>query len=311
MSNKRTIISVNISDKKGSVKNPVPDIVIDDNGAVGDAHAGPWHRQISILSQEDIDLFSKETNKEIAPGQFAENITISGMNLDNVAVLDRFQIGSVELEVTQLGKKCHGDTCVIYKETGKCIMPQKGIFCRVVSGGTIKAGDCIEYVPKALKILIVTLSDRAFAGEYKDQSGPRIKEILLGHFKDSRWHCMIDNMILADDANKLRKILTEAINEKVDVIFTSGGTGVGSRDITPETVESVCDKTIPGIMEHIRIKYGAQKPSALLSRSIAAIAQNTQIYTLPGSVRAVEEYLSEITKTLEHAIFMIHGIDAH
>ena len=86
---------------------------------------------------------------------------------------------------------------------------------------------------------------------------------------------------------------------------------MGPRDCTPETVESVSDKMIPGIMENIRIKYGKDKPSVLLSRSVAAIAGTTQIYTLPGSVRAVEEYLAEILKTLDHAILMIHGIDAH
>ncbi len=97
----------------------------------------------------------------------------------------------------------------------------------------------------------------------------------------------------------------------MDVIFTCGSTGVGPRDIAPETVESVSEKTIPGIMENIRIKYGKDRPSVLLSRSVAAIAATTQIYTLPGSVRAVEEYLAEILKTLDHAILMIHGIDAH
>ena len=113
------------------------------------------------------------------------------------------------------------------------------------------------------------------------------------------------------DADKLRQTLTEAITNKVDVIFTCGGTGLGPRDCTPETVESVSDKMIPGIMENIRIKYGKDKLSVLLSRSVAAIAGTTQIYTLPGSVRAVEEYLYEVLKTLDHAILMIHGINAH
>jgi molybdenum cofactor synthesis domain-containing protein len=311
MSNSSTVLSVNVSDKKGTVKKPVSRIVVDDNGMLGDGHAGPWHRQISMLSQEAIDRFSKEANKEFAPGQFAENITTSGIDLDQVAVLDRFCIGPVELEVTQLGKKCHGDTCAIFKETGKCVMPQKGIFCRVIHGGTIKPGDSIKYVPKLLKVLIVTLSDRAFSGQYEDRSGPRMKQILLEHFKSSRWHHQVENVILADDAENLRKTLTGAISEKIDVIFTCGGTGVGPRDITPETVESVCDKIIPGIMENIRVKYGSQKPSALLSRSIAAIAGTTQVYALPGSVRAVEEYLIEILKTLEHVIFMIHRLDIH
>ena len=118
-------------------------------------------------------------------------------------------------------------------------------------------------------------------------------------------------MILADNAEQLTEKLNEAIADRVDAILTLGGTGVGPRDITPEVVMAVCDKVIPGIMENIRIKFGKDKPSALLSRSIAAIAGQTQIYALPGSVRAVEEYLTEILKTLEHTVFMVHGLDIH
>jgi molybdopterin adenylyltransferase len=305
------VISVNISKEKGTIKQPVTEIQIDKNGIVDDAHAGPWHRQISLLGQEDIDFFGKEIKREIRPGEFAENITVSGIDLGKVAILDRFRIGQVELEVTQIGKKCHGDNCAIYREVGKCVMPKKGLFCRVINNGQIKAGDRIEYIPRPLQIAVIILSDRAFAGVYSDRSGPRAKQILEEHFAGKRWHLQINNMLLADDAKQLTKKLNEAIAGQVDVILTLGGTGVGPRDITPEIVTAVCDKVIPGIMENIRVKYGEQKPSALLSRSIAAIAGQTQIYALPGSVRAVEEYLSEILKTLEHTIFMIHGLDVH
>ena len=250
-------------------------------------------------------------NREISPGEFAENITVSGINLAGVAILDRFRIGKVELEVTQIGKHCHGNNCAIYREVGKCVMPKKGLFCRVVNTGQIEPGDQVEYIPRPLRILVITLSDRASRGEYSDRSGPAAKKILEGYFSDKRWHWAIDNMILADEAEQLTEKLKEAISDKVDVIFTLGGTGVGPRDITPETVTAVCDKVIPGIMENIRIKYGEQKPSALLSRSVAGIAGTTQIYALPGSVRAVEEYLTEILKTLEHTIFMLHSLDIH
>jgi len=311
MSNKGKVISVNISEEKGTVKHPVPEIVIDTSGVVNDAHAGLWHRQVSLLSQEDIDCFSREMGREINPGEFAENITVGGIDLGKVAILDRFRINQVELEVTQIGKECHGNNCAIYREVGKCVMPKKGLFCRVINNGQIKAGDCIEYIPRPLQIAVITLSDRASAGVYSDRSGPRAKQILEEHFAGKKWHLQIKNLVLADDANKLTKKLNKSIAGQMDVILTLGGTGVGPRDITPEVVTAVCDKVIPGIMENIRIKYGGQKPSALLSRSIAAIAGQTQIYALPGSVRAVEEYLSEILKTMEHTIFMIHGMDVH
>ena len=311
MSNKGKVISVNISEEKGTIKKSVPEILIDKNGIVSDAHAGSWHRQVSLLSQDDINCFCKEIGREIAPGEFAENITIAGIDLNRVAVLDRFRISEVELEVTQIGKECHGDTCAIYQQVGKCVMPKKGLFCRVIKTGKIKTEDTVEYFPKQLRFLVITLSDRAYEGQYTDRSGPRAKQILQDYFADKRWHCQFNNILLADDADKLREELVRAVKEEIDVILTLGGTGVGPRDIAPETIAEICDKTIPGIMENIRIKYGKEKPSVLLSRSIAAIAGKTQIYALPGSVRAVEEYLTEILKILEHAILMMHSIDTH
>lgn len=306
-----TIVSVNVSEEKGTAKHPVDEIVVDDRGIVGDAHAGAWHRQVSLLGQESIDSFTADTGKAIRPGEFAENITLRGIDLARCAILDRFRIGEVELEVTQIGKKCHGEGCTIYREIGKCVMPKEGIFCRVVRGGTIRPGDAVEFHPRPFKLAIITLSDRAASGEYKDRSGPRAKELLEVFLVGKRWHAEIRAALLPDDAERLRTALSEAVNDGVDAVFTLGGTGVGPRDITPETVAAICDKTIPGIMENIRIKYGREHPSALLSRGVAGIAGKTQIYSLPGSVRAVEEYLSEILKTLEHTLYMVHGLDVH
>jgi molybdenum cofactor synthesis domain-containing protein len=311
MSNKGTILSVNVSAEKGVIKSPVSQVQMNDLGIIGDAHAGQGPRQVSLLSQEQIDLFAKETGKDIQPGQFAENLTVSGLQFHSIAVLDRFQIGGVQLVVAQLGKRCHGEGCAIYQDVGQCVMPKEGVFCQVIQGGTVKPGDSIEYSPRILRISVLTLSDRAFSGVYPDRSGSRVTEMLNDYFKDKKQALQIENTILPDDAKKLKQTLIRKIDEKVDVIFTCGGTGVGPRDIVPETVEAISDKRIPGIMENIRIKYGTEKPSVLLSRSVAAIAGMTQIYTLPGSVRAVEEYLDEILKTLGHAILMIHGIDAH
>ncbi len=311
MSDKAEVVSVNISQDKGTVKTPVKEIRIDDRGIVGDAHAGPWHRQVSLLATEDIESFAAETGKDIAPGEFAENITITGLDPGSVSILDRFRIGKVELEVSQIGKKCHGVGCAIYQAVGKCVMPNKGLFTRVIHGGKIRPSDAVEYIPKVLRFVIITLSDRAFAGEYTDRSGPKAEQIVKDFFAEKRWHLRIDTMILPDQADPLKKELRKAIDEYADVIFTLGGTGIGPRDITPETVTAVCDKTVPGIMENIRLKFGSAKPSALLSRSVAGIAGKTQVYALPGSVRAVTEYLEEILKTLEHSIFMIHGLDIH
>lgn len=305
------VVSLNTSTETGTIKTPVAEATFDERGIVGDAHAGMWHRQVSMLGQETIDQFIEASSRQTAPGEFAENITCVGVDLAAAAILDRFRIGAVELELTQIGKKCHGDGCAIYQEVGNCVMPKQGVFCRVVSPGKASPGDAIEHLPRPLRVLTITLSDRASAGEYEDRSGPRARQVLAEFFGPSRWHEQIDGMLIPDDAERLEAELTGAVDSGVDVVFTLGGTGVGPRDITPETVRSVCEKTLPGIMENIRMKFGADKPSALLSRSVAGVAGKTQIYALPGSVRAVEEYLGEILKTLEHTIFMLHGLDTH
>jgi len=165
-------------------------------------------------------------------------------------------------------------------------------------------------IEKKLNILIITLSDRASKGEYEDRSGPRITELTDDYFKKLGWQYKIVNEIIPDDADLLRKKLLEAKNE-FNIIFTTGGTGIGPRDITPEVVKPLLDKEIPGVMEMIRMKYGAEKPNALLSRGMAGVMGKSLIYTLPGSVKAVNDYMTEIIKTLEHLIYMQHGIDAH
>lgn len=304
------VVATNIAKQKGTPKTAVPELVIDEFGVRGDAHAGLGQRQVSLLSKESIDEFVLRTKKKIAYGAFGENLTISGIKLSTTTVLDKLQINDVILEITQVGKKCHGDVCAIYREVGQCVMPQEGVFSRVVSTGTIKVGDEVKYLPYCLKILIITLSDRAHAGVYPDQSGLEAKKLITDFFTSTKWHWQIEQLLLPDDADLLKEHLECAINDRVDIIFTLGGTGIGPKDFTVETVNTVCDKIIPGVMEHIRVKYSAN-PNVWLSRSILGIAKQTQIYTLPGSVRAVSEYLEEIFKVLEHAIFMIHALDKH
>ncbi|KPJ67520.1 MAG: molybdenum cofactor synthesis protein [Coxiella sp. DG_40] len=311
MSNTGKIISINISKRKGTIKYSIPEALINNQGIVGDAHSGAWHRQVSLLDQNNIDNFIKKTNELIKAGEFAENLTVSGINLDKTAILDRFLIGDIELELTQIGKLCHDNKCAVYRKVGNCVMPKKGIFCRVIHGGKIQTGDSIKYLPRTLKFLIITLSDRAFSKTYEDKSGPSAKQILEKFLTNKRWHWQIDTDLLPDDSQKLTKCLQNALKNETDIIFTLGGTGIGSRDIAPDIVNGICDKMIPGIMENIRMKYGIKNPNAFLSRGVAGIINKTQIYTLPGNVRAVEEYMQEILKTFEHIIFMLHGIDIH
>ena len=306
-----TAVSLNVSREKGTIKEPVPEVTIDENGIVGDAHASPWHRQVSLLALESIERFSAEHGRPFACGAFAENITTRGLDLSTVSLLDRFTIGTVRLEVTQIGKKCHGDDCAVFREVGQCVMPKEGIFCRVLEGGVIRTNEAITYAPRPLHLHIITLSDRVSRGAYTDRSGPRIKTHLDAFFANRRWHTRIDSDVIPDEASTLRQRLETARDAGVDVVFTTGGTGVGPRDITPDVVTAIADRIIPGIMEYIRVRFGAEKPNALLSRSVAAVAGQTLIYTLPGSTKAVDEYMGEILKTLEHTLCMVHGLDLH
>lgn len=303
------VVSVNISKKKGTIKEPVDQIELNSTGVEGDAHSGNWHRQVSLLGTESFRKFEQEARRPLKYGEFAENITTEGIILYETHPLDRFLLGEALLEVTQIGKKCHGDSCAIFREVGNCVMPKEGIFCRVLKPGTVKAGDHLVYQPRIFKVKVITLSDRASAGEYDDRSGPRVEHLVEEFFAFHHWKVEIERVVIPDEPEVLRMQIREA--ETADIVITTGGTGIGPRDITVDVVKPMLQKEIPGIMELIRARYGAEKPNALLSRGVAGVIGNTLIYTLPGSVKAVEEYMAEITKTIRHSIFMLHGLDLH
>lgn len=302
------VVGLHISKEKGTVKTPVATAEFTERGIAGDAHAGNWHRQVSLLDAAAVARFTAAAGTTVAPGEFAENVLLEGIDLARVAPLDRLVIGPVELEITQIGKECHGAGCSVSQRVGKCLMPEQGLFARVITPGTVKAGDPAELIERTFSVHVVTLSDRAAAGDYEDRSGPRVAEMVAAHFAGTRWHLAIDRTVIPDEPEMLAKILERDRDESTDVVITTGGTGIGPRDITPEVILELADSEIPGIMEHIRVKYGTDNPSALLSRSIAAVMDDTLVYALPGSVRAVEEYLAEILKTLEHAVLMRHGL---
>ena len=118
-------------------------------------------------------------------------------------------------------------------------------------------------------------------------------------------------MIIPDDDFKLKVNIASVLQANADIIITTGGTGIGSHDITVDTIKPMLDKEIPGIMEMVRMKYGMEHPAALISRSVAGLIGNTLVFTLPGSVKAVEEYMTEIQKNLQHLIYMLHDLDSH
>lgn len=140
------IEAICISNKKGIVKKEIPNAVLKENwGIEGDAHAGNWHRQLSLLAGESIDKV-KEKIPALAKGAFAENIITRGINLLDLNIGDQIMINEdIKIEVTQIGKECHTG-CAIKTITGDCIMPREGIFARIISGGKIIPGDSIKYI---------------------------------------------------------------------------------------------------------------------------------------------------------------------
>jgi len=133
------IVSVNVSKTKGTIKNPVESIILSPEGIEGDSHAGAWHRQVSLLDLDSVLKMQTAIGRNIVFGEFAENITTRGYPVYKMRPLDRLISDEVVLEVTQIGKKCHGHKCAIFRETGDCVMPKEGIFCRVSRGGTLRA----------------------------------------------------------------------------------------------------------------------------------------------------------------------------
>ncbi len=323
------ILSVNISKLKGTPKEPVPSISLYENGIREDAHAGSWHRQISLLGVESYPKWSFDPHSQVinetlyynedSPkyGIYAENITIEGApdvntpSLKHCSIGDIFRCGATVLEVTQIGKKCHGESCSVKQKVGSCVMPIDGIFTRVINGGELKAGDILTYHPKIWKTAIITISTRGYQGIYEDKSGPALKYLIDDFCKSNNWKNIDKYSLIPDDKTRITDEIKSLIENDYDFIFTTGGTGVGPNDFTSSIINNLIDKEIPGIMDFIRNKYGNENPNALLSSSIAAIAKNSMIFSLPGSVKAVNEYFYEISRCLKHLVYMHKGIDSH
>lgn len=297
-----------ISEKRGTSKKPVDQAVfIENHGIENDAHAGDWHRQVSLLSYEKIEEF-KEKGANILPGSFGENLIVEGFNLCEIPVGSRMKAGEVILEITQIGKECHSH-CQIYKSVGDCIMPREGIFARVIKGGKLTSGEEIELMPydsnRALTAAVVTLSDKGYAGERVDESG----KILADELKNVGYE-IVETVILPDDEKMISDNLIRLSDKRqVNLIVTTGGTGFSERDCTPEATMAVATKNAPGIAEAIRAYSMQITKRAMLSRGVSVIRNKTLIVNLPGSPKAVKESLDIILDQLEHGIKILLGRD--
>ena len=138
------VVAINISEKKGEMKHPIEKgIFREEHGLVGDAHAGKWHRQVSLLGNESIEKMKKLGAEGLCFGNFAENLTTEGIVLYELPVGTKLKIGETVMEVTQIGKECHSH-CEIFQQVGDCVMPREGIFVEVLNDGAVSVGDEIE-----------------------------------------------------------------------------------------------------------------------------------------------------------------------
>lgn len=303
---KGIIKAVCLSEAKGTEKRPVASVtLIANHGLSGDAHAGNWHRQVSLLSADKVDEFNACGGKaEI--GAFGENILVSGIDFKSLPVGSILRAGEVVLKMSQIGKECHSH-CQIFHRVGDCIMPREGVFATVEHGGELHAGMELTVEPPPvdapLRAAVMTLSDKGFAGERVDTSGPRAAQLLSEAGYD------VEELVLLPDAQKKieRELIRLADSRQVDLIITTGGTGFSLRDVTPEATLAVATRTAPGIAEAIRSESLKITPRAMLSRGASVLRNKTLIVNLPGSTKAVEEGLAVILPQLEHGLRILKG----
>lgn len=309
------IVALCISEARGTVKHAVPEVkLIKDFGIEGDAHAGHWHRQVSLLSAEQVANFNErivESKAGIEPaisGTFGENILVSGIDLRNLPVGTLLKAGEVVLKLSQIGKECHSH-CQIFQRVGDCIMPREGVFATVEHAGSLKPGMDIRIelptVDAPLRAAVITLSDKGSIGERVDTSGPRAAELLT-----QAGYEVVEQVLLPDVQAKIERELKRlADRRQVDIILTTGGTGMAPRDVTPEATLAVATRNVPGIAEAIRAGSLAITKRAMLSRGVSVLRNSTLIVNLPGSKKAVEEALELVLPTLEHGIRLAKGTD--
>lgn len=276
-----------------------------DWGLVGDAHAGHWHRQVSLLSADKIAAFNAK-GANVQPGAFGENLVVEGLDFRAMPVGTRLRCGTALLEITQIGKECHTH-CAIYHRMGECIMPHEGVFAKVLADGEVAVGDVMTVedrpAPLPFQAAVITLSDRCAAGEREDKSGPAIVERL-----QQNGYEIIETLLLPDDRPALEKELRRLCDQRQpDLILTTGGTGFSPRDITPEATLAVAQRQAPGIAEAIRAASLRITPRAMLGRGVSVIRGKTLIINLPGSPKACHESMDVFLDQMPHALTLLRG----
>jgi len=297
------VMAVCMSEKKGTQKKDVgKGLFAAEHGIVGDSHAGRWHRQVSLLSFEEVEAF-RARGAKVDHGAFGENLVVSGYDFKTLPVGTRFRCGEVLLEMTQIGKKCHSH-CEIFKIMGDCIMPREGVFARVLHGGWISRGDelVIDTAKEVFDAAIITASDKGSKGQREDKSGAKVEELLK-----AAGYTIAEHIVLPDEKDEIVHKLMKLTDTGVALIVTTGGTGFSVRDVTPEATLEVAERLAPGIPEAMRMLSMQITHRAMLSRAVAGIRKRTLIVNLPGSTKAAEECLGFVLPELRHGIEILRG----
>ncbi len=303
---KGEIVAVCMSAEKHVQKEAVEEVfLVEDKGVEGDAHFGFGHRQVSLLADESVEKMRARGLADLRPGAFGENLVTRGIDLLSFAVGDRLRVGDKTLlEVTQIGKECV-ERCAIYYAAGDCIMPREGIFVRVLEGGKVKPGDEIRALRAmaAYRVAILTVSDKGSGGEREDLSGAALQEAVLG----MGWRVEARD-IVPDELGEIEARLRHYCDDMgVDLVLTTGGTGLSPRDLTPEATRRVIHREAPGFAEAMRAASLRVTPHAMLSRAASGIRGGTLIINLPGSPRGASENLEVILPALPHGLDKLRG----
>jgi len=298
------VLAVCTSPEKGTAKHNVERAeFIAGHGIKNDAHAGPWHRQVSLLSHQKIEDF-RARGAKVEDGAFGENLVVGGIDFRSLPVGTILECNEVILEMTQIGKECHSH-CAIFKVMGDCIMPREGVFARVIKGGSIGVGDEMLVRQDSTaetgfpnRVWIITSSDKGFRGEREDQSSQVIQEITAASGYVFAGYTLLPD-VRTELEMEMRRICDNGLAE---LILTTGGTGFSPRDCIPEATAAVAERLVPGIAEAMRAQSMNVTKRAMLSRAISAIRGKTLIINLPGSPKAVRENLSYIIPDLRHGL---------
>lgn len=293
-----TILAVCTSPARGTEKKDVGRAFLRENwGLEGDAHAGAWHRQVSLLSADKVDEFNAR-GAGVTDGAFGENLLVRGVDFAALPVGACLACGDALLEITQIGKECHHG-CAIRERVGDCIMPREGVFARVLKSGWAETGMELRRV---YKVGIVTASDKGAAGQRKDESGPRIAALLPDGYATAYAR------LLPDDKDGIAQTLRFLCDEaRCDLVLTTGGTGFSPRDVTPEATLAVAERLAPGIAEAIRAESLRITPRAMLSRGVSVIRGGTLIVNLPGSPKAVGESMAVFMDVIGHGLDLLRS----